>query len=353
MKPPRDRSGSNPRVECGGGWPRIVGALAGACALLANQPAAAEEAYYAGKTINIVVGFSPGGGFDVFARLLARHLGNFVPGKPAVVVRNMPGAGTMTAIRSLGGSLPSDGTNIVAFHYGLIGQSQLTPERVPLDFRNFSWLGSISQDVSICYTRSELGIRTLAELRARKGLNFGLTGLGTNDDIFARILKGVFAVDLRQIGGYPGSADVRLAVERGELDGHCGSWGSVPTEWMREKRINPVFRTAEFVPPDMPADIPYMMDAVDSERDRAIIRLLVSDRLLGRPYIMSPLVPTDRLEILRTAFMQTMRDPAFRADAENVRQPVAAKDARQSRDIVEAIYATKGDVVAAARQMLQ
>src|SRR5581483_454145 len=186
-----------------------------ACAVASSRDASAQD-FYQGKTITIVVGFSPGGGFDLFARLLARHIGNFIPGHPAVVVKNMPGAGTMTAVRSLASAAPADGTTIAAFHFGLIGQSRLTPDKVPLDFRKVAWIGSISQDLSICYTWHTLGIRNLAELKARKGLHFGLTGIGTNDDIYARILKWILGVDLKQVGGYPGSTDARLAVERGE-----------------------------------------------------------------------------------------------------------------------------------------
>jgi tripartite-type tricarboxylate transporter receptor subunit TctC len=319
--------------------------------LTSFQPSAAEE-FYKGKTLTVVVGFSPGGGFDLFARLLSRHIGNFIPGHPAVVVRNMPGAGTMTAVRYLATGAPKDGTTITAFTFGLIGQSRLTPDKVPLDFRKFAWIGSISEDLSICYTWHALGIKNLAELKERKNFHFGLTGVGTNDDIYARILKWIFGVDLHQVSGYPGSADARLAVERGELDGHCGAWSSVPDEWIRNKLINPVFRTAEFVPPDMPADVPYMMDLVASERDRAIIRVLVLDRLLGRPYIASPDVPPDRLKILRDAFDAMVKDPQFLADAEKLRLPVSPRNAQNSLNTVEAIYAAPPDIVESARKVM-
>jgi hypothetical protein len=312
---------------------------------------ASAQDFYQGKTITIVVGFSPGGGFDLFARLLSRHIGNFIPGHPTVVVKNAPGAGSMTAVRALT-SAPVDGTTIAAFHFGLIGQSLLAPEKVPLDFRKVAWLGSISQDVSVCYTWHTLGIKNLAELAARKGLHFGLTGIGTNDDIYARILKSIFHVDLRQVGGYPGSTDARLAVERGELEGHCGAWSSIPEEWIVHRRIDPIFRTAQWLPPDMPATIPYMMDLIAAERDRAIVRLLVSDSLLGRPYIIAPEVPADRQHILRSAFDETINDPRFRADAETLRLPIAPKNAQESAETVAAIYGTPPDILAAARAMM-
>jgi tripartite-type tricarboxylate transporter receptor subunit TctC len=340
-----DRDNGRPYMRLGWNALWFVFALL-ACTAPSLRSAAAED-FFQGKTITIVVGFSPGGGFDIFARLLSRHISDFIPGHPTVVVKNMPGAGTITAVRYLA-TAPKDGTTIAAFHFGLIGQSRLTPDRVPMDFRKFAWLGSISQDLSVCYTWSALDIKDLAKLKARKDLHFGLSGIGTNDDVFARILKWVFGVDLQQVGGYAGSADVRLAVERGELDGDCGAWSSIPEDWILNKRINPVFRTAEFIPADMPKDIPYMMDLVANERDRAIIRLIVSDRSLGRPYIVAPDVPAAEVATLRTAFDETMNDPGFRADAENLRLPISPKNAQESTEIVEAIYDTPPDIVAAA-----
>jgi tripartite-type tricarboxylate transporter receptor subunit TctC len=160
------------------GWKAIatVAALL-ACAAPSMRRAAAED-FFQGKTITIVVGFAPGGGFDLFARLLSRHIGDFIPGHPTVIVKNMPGAGTMTAVRSLA-TAPNDGTTIAAFHFGLIGQSRLTPGKVPMDFRKFAWLGSISQDLSVCYTSTAT---------AGRGAAFRKTGSSTGASIrsFAR-----------------------------------------------------------------------------------------------------------------------------------------------------------------------
>jgi tripartite-type tricarboxylate transporter receptor subunit TctC len=315
------------------------------------QAADAQE-FYKGKTLTIVVGFSPGGGFDAVARLLSRHIGQFIPGQPSVVVKNMPGAGTMTAVRHLATGAPKDGTTITAFTFGLIGQSRLVPEKVPLDFRQFAWIGSVSEDLSLCYTWHALGIKTLTELRQRKNLHFGVSGIGTNDDLYSRILKSIFEIDLHQVSGYPGSTDVRLAVERGELDGHCGAWSSLPEAWIRNRLINPVFRTTESIPPDIPKDIPYMMDLIGNDRQRAIVRALVLDRQLGRPYIASPEVPADRVRILRDAFNATVQDPQFLADAETMRLPVSPRTAEQAIDTVDLIYATPPDIVAEARTIM-
>jgi len=329
----------------------LVGIALVGLALIGPRPAAGQD-FYQGKTITIVVGFPPGGGFDAVARLLSRHLGRFIPGQPAVVVKNMPGAGTMLAVRHLTAGAPKDGTTIAAFTFGLLGQSRLTPERVPLDFRAFAWIGSVSEDLSLCYTWHALGVRSLSELKARKNLHFGVTGIGTNDDLYSRILRSVFEIDLHQVSGYPGSNDARLAVERGELDGHCGAWSSLPESWIRNRLINPIFRTTEAIPPDMPRDIPYMMDLIAGERQRAIVRALALDRLLGRPYIASPEVPSERIQMLRAAFNATMKDPQFLADAETARLPVLPRTAEQAVDTVNLIYATPPDIVAEARKVM-
>jgi tripartite-type tricarboxylate transporter receptor subunit TctC len=214
---------------------KLVGLRMAAFVLLAGvavggiRPAVAQD-FYKGKTLTIIVGFTPGGGFDLNARLLARYIGNYIPGAPTVIVQNMPGAGSLTSVRHLQAVAPKDGTVITTFNFGLISQSRLTPQKVPLDFRKFAWIGSISQDLSVCYVWHTLDVKALADLKTHKNLHFGLTVVGANEDIQTRILKSVFGVDVHQVSGYPGSAEERLAVERGELDGGCGAWSSIPEE---------------------------------------------------------------------------------------------------------------------------
>lgn len=314
------------------------------------QPAAAQD-FYKGKTLTIVVGFTPGGGFDLNARLLARYIGKYIPGTPDVIIQNMPGAGSMTSVKHLDAVAPKDGTVISTFNFGLIAESKIHPDKTPLDFRKFAWVGSISQDQSVCFVWHTLGVKTLDDLRKKQNIHFGLTVVGANEDIQTRILKSILGVDIHQVSGYPGSAEEKLAVERGELEGGCGAWSSIPEEWVKKNLVTSVFRSASNVPPDMPKDIPYLMDLAKNDRDKAIIRLLVSSGDVGRPYIASAAVPADRLKLLRDGFDKSVADPQFIADATKQRLPISPKNADEALKTVEAIYATPDDIVAAAKSI--
>jgi tripartite-type tricarboxylate transporter receptor subunit TctC len=330
---------------------RAAPALALAVAAAATPAPAAAQDFYKGKTVTIVVGFTPGGGFDLNARLLARHMGRHIAGNPDVIVQNMPGAGTLKSVLYLDTTAPRDGTVIVIFNFGQIGDSRMMPEKVKVDFRKFGWIGSISQDLTICYTWHELGIKTLAQLQRHGSVHMGLTGVGTSSDINQKILKEIFKVPVQQVAGYPGSAEERLAIERRELDGDCGAWSSIPQEWVDGAKINPILRSGPIVPPDLPPDVPYGADIAPSERERAIIRLLTASGQVGRPFIASSMVPTERIELLRAAFDQTVKDPEFIADAAKIRMPVTPKSGDQALRTVKEIYATPDDIVQAARKI--
>src|SRR5580704_16468303 len=329
----------------------VASALALGIAAAATMAPAAAQDFYKGKTITIVVGFTAGGGFDLNARLLARHLGRHLAGNPDVIVQNMPGAASLKSVLYLDTTAPRDGTVISTFNFGQIGDSRMMPEKVKVDFRKFSWIGSISQDLTICYTWHALGIKTLAELQRHGTVHMGLTGVGTSSDVNQKILKDIFKVQVQQVAGYPGSAEERLAVERRELDGDCGAWSSIPQEWIEGAKINPVVRSAPIEPPDLPPHVPYAADIAPSPRDRDIVRLLTASGQLGRPFIASTSAPAERIALLRAAFDETVKDPEFPADAGKLRMPVSPKSGQDALGIVQDIYATADDIVQAARKI--
>jgi tripartite-type tricarboxylate transporter receptor subunit TctC len=328
-----------------------IGALGIAvCAGVTVAPAAAQD-FYRGKTLTILVGFSPGGGFDLNARVLARHIGRHIPGNPSVIVQNMAGAGSLTAVHYLDQTAAKDGTVIDIFNFGNIGESRLNPDRIKIDFRKFNWIGSISQDLTVCYVWHAVGVKTLAELQKVSRVHMGLTGMGSSSDINQRILKNVFKVPVQQVAGYPGSAEQRIAIERGELDGDCGAWSSIPLEWIEGHKIVPVIRSGPLFAPDMPRDVPYSVDIAPSERDRQVLRLLLASAQVGRPFIASQAVPAERARILRDAFNATMKDPQFLAELEKLRLPISPKTGEEALKIVEDIYATPDDIVQAAKKI--
>lgn len=328
---------------------RILAALA-LGGLAVAQPAAAQD-FFRGKTITIVVGFSPGGGFDIIARLLSRHLGRHLPGKPDVVISNMPGAASLTGLQYVDTIAPKDGTFLATFNFSLIGDSRMFPERTKVDFRKFAWLGSVNQDISSCYTWGALGLKTLDEVRRKPEVHMGDVGLGTSAYQNQNILKNIFGVNVKQVLGYPGSAEQRIAIERGELDGDCGAWVSMPPEWIDGRKINPLMRSSPILAPGMPPDVPYMADIAPDEKSRKIIELLTASGQVGRPFIASPAVPADRVAALRQAFDETMTDPDFLADAARIRHPVAPKNATEALKIVNDIQAAPDEIARAAREI--
>jgi len=317
------------------------------------SPATAQdvESFYRGKQVRIIVGFSPGGGYDQYGRLLARHISKHIPGAPNVVVQNMPGAASLKSLQYLDAGAAPDGATMVTFNPGLNLGSLTAPQKTPIDFRNFSWIGNISEDVRVCFTWHARGMRDWTTFLARDNVVFGNTGVGTSAYLDDRMLLMLFGVKLKMVQGYPGSADKKIAIESGELDGDCGSWTSLPLEWLREKKIDIHVRFSKNIPPDMPQDIPWAQDFLDSETKKQTFRLLVSGAEIGRPFLVSKSVPTDRVNALRTAFDATRKDPEFLADAEKQRLLIGPDNGAAVAKRIADIYASPPEVIARARDI--
>jgi tripartite-type tricarboxylate transporter receptor subunit TctC len=323
---------------------------AAAISLMLAPAALAQGAanFYAGKTLNIVVGFTPGGGYDQYGRLLARHIGGNIPGAPTVVVQNAPGAGSLTAVRRLEANLPKDGTAIVTFNPALITESLTSSERVNVNFGEYGWIGSITRDFRVCYMWHATGVKDWAGVASRKEVIFGATSKGTGSYVNGAILRNLFDIKLRHVIGFPGSSEQRLAIERGELDGDCGSWSSIAEDWVRDKKINTFVSFSEIKTPDMPQDVPYIGDFAKTEDQKAILAILSAAGELGRPYLVSKEVPKDRVQILRAAFDATMKDKAFLADADKQKMPVYPISGAKAEEIVKRIYSFPPALIKAA-----
>ena len=316
-------------------------------------PACAQTPYYEGKTVRIVVGFTPGGGYDSYARLLARHLGAHIPGKPNVVVENMPGAGSLTSVRWLDGPAPKDGTAIVAFNPGLITQTILEPEKLAkVNFLDFAWVANIARDQRVCYVWHTRNVKTFEEFRARKGWNFGTTAVGAANWVNQRTLQRIFNVDMKIIAGFPGSAEQRIAIERGELDGDCGSWTSIAEEWVANNRIVPVIKFSIDLPKDAPANVPYANDLAKSDEERAALDVINGSSEIGRPYLASRQVPAAVMAILRKGFNDAMADRNFIADAERAKLPVDMMSGEDVERALRRIYAAPDAAIRRARAVV-
>ena len=329
--------------------------VAAVFALVAGGPAAAQVdsvgAFYAGKQLKIIVGLPPGGGADAYARLVQRHLGRHIPGNPTTVVQSMPGAGSLRSVMALNTS-GSDGTTMVHFSSGLLTEAITAPDRVKVDFRSYAWIGNVSEDVRVCYLRSGTGVRTWADMRAHRELIFAGSAAGTAGNANIIMLRNLFGVPLKIVQGYAGSAAKRLAIERGEVDGDCGGWTSVPEDWLREKKINVIVRLSSTVVAGMDGKVPFGGDLVRNPEERRIYDFLVLPERLGRLFMVAGDVPQERVMALRGAFDAMAADPAFRAEAAKANLIIAPMTGAQvARQVAEA-YATPAALIARAKAII-
>ena len=332
-------------------WAMAVACLASALLAGATQAENASS-YYAGKTLKVIVGFSPGGGYDTYARMVARHIGRHIPGNPAVVVQNMAGAGSLRAVLFLDSVALDDSTVLVTFNSGLITDALTSPERLKVDFRKFAWIGNVSEDVRVCYMWHTSGVRNWQDMLARDKVVFGATSPGTAGYVEGVMLRELFGVKLKLIQGYPGSADKRLAIEKAEVQGDCGGWISIPEEWLRERKIAVLVRLSSTLLPGMDANVPFARDLLQDEADRRIYDFLMAPERLGRLFMASGRVPADRVAMLRAAFDAMVADPAFVSEAQRMRLPVAPMSGDEVSRHVAEIYATPAALVARAKTMM-
>jgi tripartite-type tricarboxylate transporter receptor subunit TctC len=304
--------------------------------------------FYSSKTITIVVGLPPGGAADAYARLVQRHLPAHLPGAPSIVVQNVPGAGGMKSVAYLS-SLPADGTAMATFSSGVLTEAITTPGHVNVDFRRQGWIGNVSEDARVCYLWHTTGVRTWADLLARPEVVFSASAAGTAGFVDAATLRELFGVHLRQINGYPGSAEMRLAVEKGEVDGSCGGWTAMPDDWLRDAKINVVVRLSPTLLPGMDKGTPFAGDLVKNESQRATFNFLMAPEKLGRVFMVADAVPVERVTALRHAFDAMVADPAFLRDAAAARLTVTPMNGGDVARDIAALYATPPDLVARAK----
>jgi tripartite-type tricarboxylate transporter receptor subunit TctC len=314
---------------------------------------AAEDEFYKGKTVTLVVGYSVGGGYDQYARALARHLGSRIPGNPAVLVQNMPGAASLTAVRYLDSNAPRDGTVITTFDPGLITESFASPEIFKVRFSDYQWVGTMLRDIRICYAWGATGIKTWADMMQRKEFLIGTTAKGSNAYVNGAILRKIFNAPVRQIAGYPGSNEQRLALERGELEGNCGSWSAMPQDWVVHDKFNPLVRFSPKRPPDMPESVPFISDLATTAEQKDLLGVLNASAELGRPFIVAKPVPPQRVAVLRTAFRAALDDPAFRAEAKAQSLPLDPVPGEEAAAIIGKIYSASPELARKVKDVLE
>lgn len=332
----------------------LLCAILALLSLISSFVSSGAADFYQGKTFTIVVGATPGGALDIVARGLARHISDHIPGKPTVIVQNMPGAGSLTAVRYLDATAPKDGTVMTIFNPGLITLSIVEPNQANIDFTKFNWIGVVSSTFFVCYGRGANGVHSWADMMSRKEFVLGATGRGADNYLAEATLRDVFHAPIKLVLGYPGQSQRLIEIERGELDGDCGSITSVPVEWLREGTAHIFVRFSEQRVREMPNTAPYIGTFAKSEDVKQLVNLLTGaiDKI-GRPFIMSSQVPPDRLAVIRAAFAATMDDPAFGDDMQKLHVPVVPLTGAAAQDLIAKMSATPAAIVAKARSIYE
>ena len=288
-----------------------------------------------------------GGGYDTYARVLARHMGRHIPGNPAIVVQNAPGAGSMRAANTIYNVAPKDGTTFGMFGRGIALEPLIGTSPAQFEASKFLWLGSGTEEAAVVVIRSEAGIRTWADMMS-KPFTVGGEGTGSDPDVYALLLKNVFGVKLKLVSGYPGTTEMALAVERGEVDGRASwSWSSLKSlkpDWIAQKKVAIPVQLNAHKSPDL-ADVPLIGDFATTERQRQIMNLVISRQVMGRPFAAPPGLPADRAAALRAAFDATMKDPEFIAETKQRKLDLEPEDGAHLEALIKKIYSTPKPIV--------
>jgi tripartite-type tricarboxylate transporter receptor subunit TctC len=321
--------------------------------LLAMQPAHAQSVadFYRGKTIQLLIGYTAGGGYDLNARVLARHMGKHIPGNPNIVPQNMAGAGSLRLANFLYNVAPKDGTAIGMVGRGMAMEPLIGGSATQYDARRYTWIGSVSDQVSLCATWHTSKVKSWSDM-LKMDFTVGGEGSGSDPDMFATMIRSIFGAKIRLVSGYPGGNEINLAMERGEVDGRCGwSWSSIKItkpDWLKKKQINLLLQMALHKNSEL-GDVPLIMDLARNDRERAILKLVLSRQEMGWPFTAPPDLPRDRAEALRNAFSATMKDPEYLAEAQQRRLDINPMTGAQIDKLIAELYATTPEAIAATK----
>jgi tripartite-type tricarboxylate transporter receptor subunit TctC len=320
----------------------------------AAPPLAAAEsspAFFVGKTVYILIGFGPGGANDIWARTIAVHLGEHLPGHPRIVPQNSPGAGGLKLMNQLYNVSPKDGTVIGLVNRGIPLEPLLGGDGTQFDPSKMNWIGSPDKDTTVCVARKDAQVKTLRDLFT-KPLLMGATGSGADTATYPEFLSALLGMKFKTIKGYQGTKEISLAMERKEVEGLCVAYDSLMRETLaREGKINILFQAA-LEPDRRLKNVPVGTDLARSTQDRQALQLFFARVALGRPFVAPPGVPAERVAMLRKAFDDTLKDPAFLKDAKLQDLNIDAIGGQQLSDIIASVYKTPKDVVRRTAQAL-
>ena len=320
----------------------ILVAVAACCA----TPASADD-FYKGKILTVLVGTPAGGIYDITARLYGRHLPNFIPGTPTVVIQNVPGAAGIRAANLLFNASPKDGTTIALSLDNLLLNQFLTPDEVKFRAEKFNWIGRGDRPTRIVYSWSASGIKSVADAMKREVLT-GMTAPATSSEMYPALANALLGTKFKLISGYEGAGGLNLALERGEIEVvGANSWVSLAVtkpEWIKDRKITPLYQTTLKRDPEI-ADTPTLLELAPNERAREIITFQSRSEEIGFYIIAPPDTPADRVEILRSAFASMARDAAYLAEAKSLAMGTNFMSGQALQDIALSEAATRKEIV--------
>lgn len=310
-----------------------------------SVPVRAQEDWK-GKTVDLYVGYTIGGGYDIYMRILARHIGRHIPGGPAVIPKNMDGAASIRLANWLYNVAPKDGTVFGSISRGAPFDPLFGLQGAQFDANKFNWIGSMNNEVSICAAMKDAGVSKLEDLYSKE-LILGGTASASDTDQFPKAMNGTIGTRFKLVTGYPGGNEIVLAMQRGEVQGRCGwSWSSVKTAhsgWWKDGTIKVLVQVSTSKHADLP-DVPLMTELAKTDEHRQIFRLMSARQVMGRPFLAPPGIPAPRVEALRKAFMDTMADKEFMAEADKAKLEINPVPGAELQDLVAEIYRTPPEV---------
>jgi tripartite-type tricarboxylate transporter receptor subunit TctC len=321
-------------------------------------PATAQDGvaqFYQGKTVRMIVGVAAGSGYDINARALAHHLSEHIPGKPTIIVQNQPGSGSISMTNQLYNAGPFDGTVIGAAFGGMPTAPLLTPEGVKFDPAKINWLGSTNRETHVTYLWNTAPANSYEDIKKREVV-VGAQAPGTTQYDFPLMANAIFGTKFKIVTGYAGTPQIHLAMERGEIEGNGASayttLKALNGDWIKDKKVKIIAQWALRPNPELPG-VPSVLDLAKNDADKAALLLVLARLDFGRPFFLPPNVPSDRLEALRKAFDDTMKDPAFLAEAEKLKLDIDPLSGIQMSKLVNQVLATPKDVVDRVRNIFE
>jgi tripartite-type tricarboxylate transporter receptor subunit TctC len=334
----------------------LSAAVAAAAVLSSASSTALAQSFYEGKTVRIVVGLAPGGGFDTYARLIGRHLGQHIPENPTVIVDNMPGAGSLVMANFLYKVAAPDGLTIGHFDGALILGQALGQQGIEFDARKFEYVGAAAREDVACSLSKASGVTTIDQWRAAKTpVKIGGLVPGSTPNNSAQILKAALGLPVQVVSGYKGTSALRLAVESGEIAGACWSWQSMRVTWRKSLEAGEVVPVVQIVAKpfsDIP-NVPLAINLASTEEARQLVRAGVQNSgAFARPFAVPPGTPKDRVAILRKALADTLKDPAFVADAAKAKLSIDPATGEELEQLVAEVLALDPALIAKLKAAL-